>query len=183
MIGSHNTTTTTPAYGATGADSTYATTAPHGTTTTTTTAPGHKGGLASKIPGTDAYKAAHGQAQHVEPGCAGQPTQVVEPGHVNTTTTGGYHGHHSTHDTKHHHSVTQTTAVPGQPGTTVTTTTTTPKVSTGEKISGKMDVLMGKATHNPAKVAHGEILQAEGKKGLDNAAIAYAQQAGHTTRH
>ncbi|KAL8276976.1 hypothetical protein RQP46_010611 [Phenoliferia psychrophenolica] len=61
----------------------------------------------------------------------------------------------------------------GTPGTSTTTTTTTvPKASVGDKISGKVDVLVGKATHNPHKVAVGEVKQAEGKVGLEQRGLA-----------
>ncbi|GAA5862192.1 hypothetical protein JCM1840_001673 [Sporobolomyces johnsonii] len=60
---------------------------------------------------------------------------------------------------------------PGAPGTTTTTTTTVaPKPSVGDKISGKVDVLVGKLTNNPEKVAVGEIKQTEGKAGVAQAA-------------
>lgn len=67
----------------------------------------------------------------------------------------------------------------GSPGTTTTTTSTTvPRASVGDKISGKVDVLVGKATNNPAKVALGEVKQSEGKVGLEQRGLAGANTAG-----
>ncbi|EMS18448.1 hypothetical protein NBRC10512_000278 [Rhodotorula toruloides] len=141
---------------------------------------GTGGGLASKIPGTKAHAVTHShEATHASALSSSHPT----------TTSSHAPGHH-THTTGQHGNLR-----PGEPGTkTVTTTTTTvvPQPSVGDKVSGKVDVALGKVrplsgtpfeavltkeraqlTHNPGKVAVGEIKQTEGKRGLEAAGLAY----------
>ncbi|KAK4698750.1 hypothetical protein P7C70_g7520, partial [Phenoliferia sp. Uapishka_3] len=87
--------------------------------------------------------------------------------------------HHESHARAHNQHAHHTGGLAaGQPGTATTTTTTTvPKASAGDKISGKVDVLVGKMTHNPQKVAVGEVKQAEGKVGLEQRGLAGATGA------
>ncbi|BGP33121.1 hypothetical protein JCM10296v2_004910 [Rhodotorula toruloides] len=122
---------------------------------------GTGGGLASKIPGTKAHAVTHSHEEtHASALSSSQPT----------TTSSHAPGHH-THTTGQHGNLR-----PGEPGTkTVTTTTTTvvPQPSVGDKVSGKVDVALGKLTHNPGKVAVGEIKQTEGKRGLEAAGLAH----------
>ncbi|KAI5478163.1 hypothetical protein MNV49_005427 [Pseudohyphozyma bogoriensis] len=72
-------------------------------------------------------------------------------------------GHHLGSGNRTHHQ-----GLPvGTPGTqTTTTTTTVPKPSVGDKISGSIEVMVGKATHNPMKIQEGEIKKTQGKAGL-----------------
>ncbi|GEM08977.1 hypothetical protein Rt10032_c06g2994 [Rhodotorula toruloides] len=130
-----------------------------GTGATGTTGTG--GGLASKMPGTKAHAVAHSHnATHASALASSHPT----------TTSSHAPGHH-THTTGQHGNLR-----PGEPGTkTVTTTTTTvvPHPSVGDKVSGKVEVAIGKLTRNPGKVAVGEIKQTEGKKGLEAAGLAH----------
>ncbi|GAA5834608.1 hypothetical protein JCM5353_004618 [Sporobolomyces roseus] len=162
------------------------TTGTHGTTTTTT---GSGGGIASKIPGTTEYKAthppshgAHGTATgpgHTAPVVGGHHAGATHgPGH---TTTGVTHGAHPTHDAQHAHNVSHSHGLqPGAPGTNTTTTTTTaPKPSITDKVGGKIDVAVGKATKNPTKVVEGEIKQNQGKAGLANSGVGHNTTGTH----
>jgi uncharacterized protein YjbJ (UPF0337 family) len=47
-----------------------------------------------------------------------------------------------------------------------------------DKIGGKVDVMIGKATHNEEKVMQGEIKQTEGKAGLEHNSAAGTTGAG-----
>ncbi|GAA5890172.1 hypothetical protein JCM6882_009248 [Rhodosporidiobolus microsporus] len=166
------------------------------------------GGLASKVPGTDAYKATHptsgthttsaGYGSSTGPSYGSTGTHGTHTTHGTRGTT-GTHGvgtgtHHTTsvgtgatgatgagvaskngnhHSTHASHVANSSGLQPGAPGTSTTTTTTTvPKPTVGDKISGKVDVAVGKLTHNPGKVAAGEIKQHEGKVGLQQAGLA-----------
>ncbi|GAA6010746.1 hypothetical protein JCM10207_005822 [Rhodosporidiobolus poonsookiae] len=201
-----NSTTTGAGYGSTthptGATGTHAT---HGSTTGTR--PG--GGLASKVPGTAAYEQTHpysssGTGTTGATGAdygssttgAGYGTGTHHAGTTGATGTGGagiaakvpgtkaHAATHGDHHATHASNVSSSTGLqPGAPGTTTTTTTTTvPKPSTGDKISGKVDVAIGKLTHNPGKVAIGEIKQTEGKAGVAQAGLSGTHGAG-TTGH
>ncbi|GAA5825471.1 hypothetical protein JCM3770_001844 [Rhodotorula araucariae] len=130
-----------------------------GTTGPATGAAG--GGIASKIPGTKAHAATRSSPLLSFP--RAETDLPVDD-------------HHATHASN----VAGTTGLqPGTPGTTSTTTTTTvPKPSVGDKISGKVDVMVGKLTHNPGKVAIGEIKQSEGKAGVAHAGLGGA--GGHS---
>ncbi|KAI5478211.1 hypothetical protein MNV49_005378 [Pseudohyphozyma bogoriensis] len=70
-----------------------------------------------------------------------------------------HHEHHAAHH--------------GAPGSTTTTTTTTTKPSVGQKIAGNAEVLVGKATHNPAKIQEGEIKKTGGVGGAGVGGGAY----------
>ncbi|GAA6036786.1 hypothetical protein JCM8097_003478 [Rhodosporidiobolus ruineniae] len=179
-----------------------------GTTQSTTGTGG--GGIASKIPGTRQYEATHPTSMTGTTGAgygsttgAGYGTTGTGVGAHSTTagtgTTGGAgiaskipgtkaHAATHSHHAEHAHNVASSSGLqPGAPGTTTTTTTTVvPKPSTGDKISGKIDVAIGKLTHNPSKVAVGEIKQTEGKAGLHQQGLADAgtgTTAGTGTGH
>ncbi|BGP71379.1 hypothetical protein NBRC10513v2_004748 [Rhodotorula toruloides] len=170
----------------------------HGTTTGTAGG----GGLASKIPGTRAHEEKklmqHSAGMPATNGTgAGTAGTMTGTGAGTTGTGGGGLASKNSHDATHasalssshptttsshapgHHTHTtgqHGTLRPGEPGTkTVTTTTTTvvPQPSVGDKVSGKVDVAIGKLTHNPGKVAVGEIKQTEGKRGLEAAGLAH----------
>ncbi|GAA5895891.1 uncharacterized protein JCM6883_001648 [Sporobolomyces salmoneus] len=98
------------------------------------------GGIASKIPGTAAHDATH-------PTHHNTTTGTTHTGPHTGNTTHGAHGTHGTHGTHHDASA---------------------KPSMTDKIGGKIDVAIGKATKNPTKVVEGEIKQTQGKAGLEH---------------
>ncbi|GAA5987206.1 hypothetical protein JCM10908_001859 [Rhodotorula pacifica] len=145
----YSSTTTDPAYGAThGSHATHGATGTHAHGTHGTHA-GPIAGAESHIPGTTEHKATHGGA------AVGSGTHGT---HTGTTHT-GTHGHDTTHTGTHGHGHDNTTA-------------TSHKPSVADKIGGKIDVAIGKMTHNEGKVVQGEIKQTEGKAGLTNAGLA-----------
>ncbi|GAA5944792.1 hypothetical protein JCM1841_001798 [Sporobolomyces salmonicolor] len=184
MLG--NNTTTGTGYN----DATYGTTGVgtgigrhHGTATTGATGGGYANPPA--FPGTQQHAATHGSTGGVGAGTTGAAGTGIghsstshagyPQGTTGTTSSGVAGGGLASHlpGTQAHAAALQQQGglQPGAPGTTTTTTTTVvPKPSVGDKLSGKVDVLVGKLTHNPEKVALGEIKQTEGKAGVAQAA-------------
>ncbi|GAA5994277.1 hypothetical protein JCM11641_006394, partial [Rhodosporidiobolus odoratus] len=128
---------------------------PSNTTTTSTTS---GGGIASKIPGTAAYEATHPRSHRATGTAPGTGLGATAGGSRHTAPDVGKGGgglaskneHHSTHAA--HVASSLGGLDPGAPGTqTTTTTTTVPKPSVGDKIGGKVETLVGRMTHNPAK--------------------------------
>ncbi|GAA5949526.1 hypothetical protein JCM21900_000251 [Sporobolomyces salmonicolor] len=197
MLGNNTTTGTgynDPTYGTTGVGT--GTGRHHGTAATGATGGGYanppaysagqgtRTSLASKIPGTQRYAATHGSTGGVGAGTTGAAGTGIGRTHqmrsdpqgtTGTTSSGVGGGGLASHvpGTQAHAAALQQQGglQPGAPGTTTTTTTTVvPKPSVGDKLSGKVEVLVGKLTHNPEKVALGEIKQTEGKAGVAQAA-------------
>ncbi|KAG0655506.1 hypothetical protein C6P46_000852 [Rhodotorula mucilaginosa] len=87
--------------------------------------------------------------------------------------TGVGSGTHGTHTDTTHHAGTGTHGHHAHDSTT--------KPSMADKIGGKIDVAVGKMTHNEGKVVQGEIKQTEGKAGLANAGLGAGAPGTHTT--
>ncbi|BGP56339.1 hypothetical protein JCM8202_000386 [Rhodotorula sphaerocarpa] len=157
----------------------------YGSGQTTTGATGPMGTHAGAAPaGTTGSEFGRGPAAHPA-GTTGEPVVVAHEGapmgsHETGHHHGGNHGHHGDHGhhggDHGHHGGNGAHHGDGHHHTGAEHT----KPSMGDKIGGKIDVMMGKATHNQGKVAQGEIKQTEGKAGVERAGLT-GTGAGTTT--
>lgn len=104
--------------------------------------PGHATGAPGSMPGSNNPDAHHGAHSSTTTGTHGtHGTHATGAGLTGT----GAHGHHDSHATHGTHSTTGATGVPAGADH---------KPTMGEKIGGKIESMIGKATKNDAKVSH-----------------------------
>ncbi|ORY69139.1 hypothetical protein BCR35DRAFT_308154 [Leucosporidium creatinivorum] len=143
--GTHNTHNT---HGSSGYDSNNpVTSATHGT---------HEHGL-NQGPADRAANAAPGHHTGAPGSVPGSHNPSAHQAGLGSTT-----GSHTTTGAGSHHDNTRTRELHDSASSTHT------KPSVADKIGGKVDVLIGKATHNEEKIVQGEIKQTEGKAGLEH---------------